>query len=105
MDMSRVKITVDVSLGMLIQYIRDISTDIHTLQKESQTTLQNNATHGELMEKQMELAELVYYYETTGVLTALRIHWPAMNELFDRALKLRQDKDVIEELDYLRKVR
>ena len=95
MDMSQVKITVDIFLGMLVQYIRDISNDIHALQK-------NNATRAELMEKQMELAELVYYYETTGVLTALRVHWPAMNELFDRALKLRQaniaslDKDVIE---------
>jgi hypothetical protein len=98
MDISQVKITVDIFLGMLVQYIRDISNDIHTLQK-------NNATHGELMEKQMELAELVHYYETTGILNALRVHWPAMNELFDRALKLRQDKDVIEELDYLRKVR
>jgi len=84
MDLTQIKIITDLFIGTIAREIIDLAKDIVILDT-------NNACK-EMMEKQMELAEIVYYYETTGVLTTLRIHYPAMNELFDKVLKLRQNE-------------
>jgi len=71
MNRSQIKLTIDLLFCTL-------EGELKTLTKER---------------KYEELAELVDYYNKLGILPALRIHWPAINEFLDKALKLRYIKD------------
>jgi hypothetical protein len=96
MELEQLEIMVSLLLGTLEEEIRQRADGLAKL-------IKSDAPEEVLMNAQLELAELVHYFSTTGLLEALRVRWPAMNELFDRLLKLRQAKKTTEELDYLRK--
>lgn len=93
----QIKIHIDILLGVFVEEIKALINELVALKK-------SGANDGELMDKQLELAELVHYLTTNGLLEALRVHWPAMNPLFDKLIELRKNKKITEELNYLRSV-
>jgi len=86
----RHKILLDLFLDTMIDEIKDMAEELR------------NCPELEKLDKQLELAELVAYYNDKGFLTALRIHWPAINEFLDMLLELRENKKKAEELQYIR---
>jgi hypothetical protein len=84
------KILLDLFLDSMVDEIKDRVGELR------------NCSDHEKMNHQLELAELVAYYNDKGFLTPLPIHWPAINDFLDILLELRENKKNRDELVYLK---